>query len=124
MLTDIDEGKYSKSVISDFLNWKDRIINSDSDNDDYGAHNIISPIIKYILSRNIPKDKKPDYEKLADQISQLVKIKDTNTKRTASTATTTATRPIATTTTQQSSTLIEDFFTALKISNSARREIE
>ena len=117
MLRAINEGKYSESLISDFLNWKERISYIEDDNDDANDNNVtILQLIKYIISRNIPKNQDHDYEKLAERISQLAKIKDNR-------------RAIGNGATRERDkikykSLIEEFFVALKASNSARREIE
>jgi CRISPR-associated protein Cmr2 len=114
LLIDINEGRYSGSIISDFLNWKEKIRYIEYDDDD---ENIILQLIKYVISRNIiTKNQKPDYEKLADRISKLAKIK--NNRIELGNAATRERDKL------KNKSLIEDFFVALKASNSARREIE
>jgi CRISPR-associated protein Cmr2 len=49
ILREIDEGKYSESIVTDFLNWKEKISYFDSDDIDNIA---LQQLLKYIISRN------------------------------------------------------------------------
>jgi CRISPR-associated protein Cmr2 len=96
LLQEIVNGTYSVSVIKDLLDWRERIDATDQDT--------ANKLIEYVLSRNILSgSNKSDYKQMAHRISQLIKISPES---------------------KDGKSMIEEFFTALKCSHSAMREIK
>ncbi|MEM2760573.1 MAG: type III-B CRISPR-associated protein Cas10/Cmr2 [Nitrososphaerales archaeon] len=96
LLREIENATYSVSLIKDFLDWRERIDAADRDT--------ANKLVEYVLSRNISSESnKPDYKQLAHRISKLIKISGES---------------------KDGKSMIEEFFTALKCSHSAMREIQ
>lgn len=96
LLEEIGNGRYSASLIKDLLDWRERI--------DIAGQDVANKLVEYVLSRNLlSESSKPDYKQMADKISKLIKISGES---------------------KDSKSMIEEFFTALKCSHSAMREMQ